>query len=276
MPINNQLQKEALGLIAGNGKFPILFAKCAKQKQDLRIVAIAITGDTSKMLKPLVDELNWVRPGELGKMLEILKEKGIRKVAMAGQVNPKNLFDKRISLDNELKNILENIKDKKADTIFKAIASRLENQGLEIINSTTYVTEYLPKLGVLTKRCPTEREWEDIRFGKTIAKAVALLDIGQTVVVKEKAILAIEALEGTNATILRGARIAGFGAVVVKVSRPNQDMRFDIPVVGLKTIEILLKVKASCLAIEAEKTLFLDKEKSLELANKHNLCVIAT
>lgn len=275
MPLENNLSDKTLGLIAGNGKFPILFAKCAKEKENLKIVAIAIKGDTSKALKEFVDEIFWVNVGEFIRMLKIFKEKKIKKVAMAGQVNPKNLFNKKVVLDDELKNILTQIKDKKADTVFKAIARRIEEDGFELIDSTTYVEEYLPKLGVLSKRTPTEREWEDIRFGKEIAKAIAFLDIGQSVVVKEKAVLAVEAMEGTNATILRGAKIAQFGAVIVKVSRPKQDMRFDIPVVGLKTIEILLKVKASCLAIESEKTLFLDKEKSLDLANRHNLCVIA-
>ncbi len=275
MPLNQEIQFDTLGLIAGNGKFPLLFAKCAKEKANLRIIAIAIKGDTSRQLKSLVDELYWVSAGEFKKMLNILKEKKIKNVAMAGQVSPKNLFSRKVIFDDEVKNILAGIQDKKADTIFKAFAKRFEQDGIELLNSTSYITEHLPKLGVLTKRTPTEREWEDIRFGKEIAKAVAFLDIGQTVVVKEKAILAIEAMEGTNSAILRGAKIAQFGAVVIKVSRPNQDMRFDIPVVGLKTISTLLKAKAACLAIEADKTLFLDKEKSLQLADKHNLCIIA-
>ncbi len=276
MPLEKPLETDTpLGLIAGNGKFPILFAQCAKEKKGLKILAIAIRGDTSAVLSNFVDEIIWVKVGEFKKMLSIFKAKNVKKVAMAGQVNPKNLFNKKVTLDNELQNILSGIKDKKADTIFKAIAKRIEEEGFELIDSTSYISEHLPKLGILTKRTPTQREWEDIRFGKEIAKAVAFLDIGQTIVVKEKAILAIEAMEGTNTTILRGAKIARFGAVVVKVSRPGQDMRFDIPVVGLKTIQNLLKGRASCLAIESEKTLFLDKEKSIKLADRHNICVIA-
>lgn len=262
-------------MIAGNGRFPLLFAKCAKEKANLKIVAIAIKADTSRKISQFVDEVLWVNVGEFKKMLEYFKEKNIKKIAMAGQVSPRNLFNKKIVFDAELKAILATIRDKKADTIFKAIANRIEADGFELINSTSYITEHLPKLGCLTKRTPTEREWQDIRFGKEIAKAVAFLDIGQTVVVKEKAILAIEAMEGTNATILRGAKIAQFGAVVIKVSRPNQDLRFDIPVVGLKTIQTLIKGKLSCLAIEADKTLFLDKEKSLAIADKNNLCIIS-
>jgi hypothetical protein len=266
---------ETLGIIAGNGKFPLLFAECAKKQGNLKIIAIAIKNDTSRQIRGFVDEVYWVNVGEFKKMLAIFKENNIKRVAMAGQVSPKTLFNKKIVFDAELKAILSTIKDKKADTIFKAIASRIEADGFELINSTSYIAEHLPKLGVLSKRTPTDREWQDIRFGKEIAKAIAYLDIGQTVVVKEKAILAIEAMEGTNTAILRGAKIARFGAVVIKVSRPNQDLRFDIPVVGLKTIQALIKGKASCLAIEAEKTLFLDKEASLKLANKHNLCVIS-
>jgi Uncharacterized protein conserved in bacteria len=255
--------------------FPFFLPNAQKKEGNLKIIAIAIKGDTSRHINGFVDEVYWVNVGEFKKMMGILKEKNIKRVAMAGQVSPRTLFNKKIVFDAELKAILAAIKDKKADTIFKAIASRIEAGGFELINSTSYISEHLPKLGVLSKRTPTDREWQDIRFGKEIAKAIAYLDIGQTVVVQEKAILAIEAMEGTNATILRGAKIAQFGAVVVKVSRPNQDLRFDIPVVGLKTIQALIKGKASCLAIEAEKTLFLDKEVSLKLANKHNLCILA-
>lgn len=266
--------KQTLGLIAGNGRFPLLFARAAKDK-GLRIIAIGIKGDTSGGLNRLVDKLFWIYPGQLQKLFEILQKEGIKKVIMAGQVNPKNLFDKRLFPDEELKKLFENLKDKKADTIFSAVADKLQSLGMELVNSTTFLDNFLCPAGVFTKRAPTESEWEDIRFGKEIAKAIAYFDIGQTVVVKQKAILAIEALEGTDATILRGGRLGNGCAIVVKVSKPKQDMRFDIPVIGLRTVKTLIRSQVACLAVESQKTLFLDKESAIALADKKGICIIA-
>lgn len=266
---------ERIGLIAGNGKFPILFAKIAKQKKDIEIITVAIKGDTSKILNRFIDKIYWVGAGELGKMLDFFKRERIEKVVMAGQVNPENLFDKRVSLDEELKDLFEHIKDRKADTIFNAVANRLKKININLIDPTPYIRSLMPTKGVFTEVAPSQQDWEDINFGRDIAKAIGHLDIGQTVVVKQKAILAIEAMEGTDKAILRGGKIGKGDTIVVKVSKPNQDMRFDIPVVGLNTMKFLIKSKARCLAIEAEKTLFLDRQQSIKLANKKKLCIIA-
>jgi len=268
-------QERPLGLIAGNGKFPLLFAKVARDK-GIKIVAVAIKGDTSRHITGLVDKLFWIGPGQLQKLFEVFRQEGVKRAIMAGQVNPKNLFDKRLSPDDELRELFENIRDKKADTIFSAVADRLKVQGIDLIDSTTLLDEFLCPAGVLTKRSPTPQEWEDIRFGKEIAKAIAYFDIGQTVVVKQKAVLAVEALEGTDNTILRGGKIGNGNAVVIKVSKPKQDMRFDIPVIGLRTVKKLICAKVSCLAVEAGETLFLDKGSAVCLANKKGICIIAT
>ena len=172
---------------------------------------------------------------------------------MAGQVDPDNLFEKNVVFDKEFQKIFDAIRDRKADTIFSAIADKLQSQGIRLVDSTFLLKEYLAPKGTLTQRAPTERELDDIEFGRNIAKAMGDLDVGQTVVIKEKAILAIEAMEGTDRAIARGAGIARGGAVVVKMSKPNQDLRFDVPVVGPRTLQTMIRTRARCLGIEAGK-----------------------
>ena len=272
------LEKETnkkIGMIAGNGKFPIIFAQSAKSSADLELVAIGIINDTSRRLSKFVDKIYWIQAGQYNRLIEILKNEQISKLAMVGQISPRKLFDKRIVVDEELLDLLENIRNKKADTIFGAVANKLEQKGIEIINSTTYMKDYLPAKSTLTSRVPTEQEWEDINFGRETAKAIANLDIGQTVVVKQKAVLAVEAFEGTDRTIRRGGMIGGGNIVAVKVSKPKQDLRFDIPVIGPRTIKTLIKARAACLAIEADKTLVIDREDCIKLADKYGISVVA-
>jgi len=265
---------EKIGLIAGNRRFPIIFSEAAK-KMNYYIVAVAIRGDTSYKLRKYVDKIYWISLNEFRKLSEIFKNEGITKIVMVGQISPHRLFSKEIDKDEELKNILNAIKDKKADTIFGAIAERLKGLGFELIDSTTFIEDLLPQKGTLTRREPTFSEWEDIYFGLDLAKEIAYLDIGQTVAVKNKAIVAVEALEGTDKLIRRAGQITPGGLAVVKVSKPNQDMRFDIPVVGLNTVKNIIKAKVNCLAIEAGKTIFLDKEASIALADKKGISMVA-
>lgn len=265
---------EKIGLIAGNRKFPFLFAQGAKKK-GYYVVAVAIKGDTSVRLKPFVDKIYWIGLSEFSRMFEIFKEEGVGKVIMAGQISPRRLFSKEIYKDKELKKLLSELKNKKADTIFGAIADKLKEAGFELLNSTTFIKEFLPEKGTLTKQEPGFSGWENIYFGLGLAKSVAYLDIGQTVAVKDKAVVAVEALEGTDNLIRRAGRITRGGVTIVKVSKPNQDMRFDIPVVGLNTVKNLAKAKAACLAIEADKTLFIDRQESIKLANRHNISIVA-
>ncbi|MCX5704616.1 MAG: UDP-2,3-diacylglucosamine diphosphatase LpxI [Candidatus Omnitrophica bacterium] len=265
---------EKIGLIAGNRKFPLLFAEAAR-KRGVSIVAIAIKGDTNPQLKRFVDNIHWLGLREFRRMFEIFKQEGVSKVIMAGQISPHRLFSKEVQKDSMLKEMLDSIKDQRADTIFGAIADKLKAEGLELIDSTTYITDFLPQKGTLTKRVPDFAEWEDIYFGLEMAKAIGYLDIGQTVAVKHKAIVAVEALEGTDNLIRRAGRLSRRGFVIVKVSKPKQDKRFDIPVIGLNTIKTIFSCGGRCLAIEAQKTLFIDRDKSLAFADRKGMTIVS-
>jgi len=265
---------EKIGVIAGNRKFPIVFSQAARLR-GFSVVAIAIKGDTSRRLKHSVDKVYWLSLAEFSKIFDIFKKEGINRVIMAGQISPYRLFGKEINRDPQLREMLAEIKDKRADTIFGAIAAKLKDHGLELIDSTTFVGDFLPEKGTLTKKEPTSETRQDIYFGFEIARHIGNLDIGQTVAVKHKAIVAVEALEGTDNLIRRAGRLARGGITVVKVSKPKQDMRFDIPVVGLNTVKNLVKANAACLAIEAGKTLFIDKEQAVRLADRKGIVIVA-
>jgi DUF1009 family protein len=265
---------EKIGLIAGNRRFPILFAEAAK-KRSYEIVAVAVKRETSARLKNYVDKIYWLGLDEFGRLFEIFRSEGISDLAMAGQISPRRLFSKEILKSRGLQELLENLEDKRADTIFAAVARKIEACGFRLLDSTIFLKEYMPQQGVLTKKQPDFRQWEDIYFGLEIAKNSASLDIGQVVAVKHKAIVAVEALEGTDSLIRRAGRLARSGISVVKVSKPKQDMRFDIPVVGVNTIKALRAAQAACLAIEAGRTLFLDCQKAVNLADNWGLAVVA-
>jgi DUF1009 family protein len=263
-----------IGLIAGNRKFPILFAREAR-KQGFSVVAAAIKKDTSCRLRYFVDKIFWVGLGDFSRLFELFRLEGINELVMAGQISPRRLFSREVQESRVLKDLLAGIEDKKADTIFSMAAKMLEKEGFRILDSTTFLREYMPAKGTLTKNEPDAGVWEDIRFGLPLAKEVAGLDIGQTVAVKNKAIVAVEALEGTDNLIRRAGRISRAGATIIKVSKPSQDMRFDIPVIGLDTIKNIIRAKARCLAFEADKTLFIDREKAVALADGRGIAVVA-
>ncbi len=266
---------ETIGLIAGNGRFPILFARAAKE-QNIQVVAAGIKGDTAWHLKFFVSELRWFQVGQLAALFQYFLSQGVRRVIMAGQVHPRNLFDNTVNLDGEFEDLFRALQDRKADTIFSAVADKLHQHGLELLDSTFLLKKYLAPRGTLTRRGPTLLELDDIAFGKQIAKTMGGLDIGQTVVIKNKAIVAIEAMEGTDRCIVRGGGIAQQGAVVVKMSKPEQDFRFDVPVVGPQTVRHMARVRAGCLAIEAGKTILIDPLKTIALANKAAICIVST
>lgn len=263
-----------IGLIAGSGKFPILFSRAARD-QNIKVVAAGVKGDTSFLLRALVDHFSMFRAGELKKLFEYFQSHDIHHVIMAGQVNPNHLFDPHVQMDEEFEKLFKAIRDRKADTIFSAVADKLQEHGMKLVDSTFLIEPYLAPAGTLTKRGPTEAELEDIDFGRHIAKSMGGLDIGQTVVVKEKAIVAIEAMEGTDRCILRGGRIARQGAVVVKMSKPQQDQRFDVPVVGPRTLQNMARVRAGCLAVEKNKTILIDRDVCVKLADKAGICIVA-
>jgi UDP-2,3-diacylglucosamine hydrolase len=264
----------SIGLIAGNGEFPFLFARAARD-QSYKITAAGVTGDTSPLLYFFVDRFRYFRVGELKKLFQYFRANAVEQVIMAGQVNQDNLFNPAVKLDEEFQALHDALRDRKADTIFTAVADRLRQEGMTLLDSTFLLKKYLAPKGTLTKRAPTLGELKDIEFGLGLAKQMGSNDIGQTVVVKEKAIVAIEAMEGTDKTIGRGGAIARQGAVVVKTSKPAQDNRFDVPVIGPRTVRAMARVKAACLAIEAGKTLIIDREKTVDWANKAGICIVA-
>ncbi len=265
---------ETIGVIAGNRKFPIEVCQAARAK-GYSVVAIAIRGDTSLALKKFVDKIHWVSLAQFSHIFTLLKAEGVKKVIMAGQISPRRLFSNEVQRDPELKGLLAGIKDKRADTIFGEIVARFTVRGFEVMDSTAFIEDLLPRKGTLTRITPPFEVWDDVYFGFQIAKAIGQFDIGQTVAVKQKVVVAVEAFEGTDNLIRRAGRMTRGGMTVVKTAKPSQDMRFDIPVVGLNTVKTLIAARAACLAIEAGKTLFLDREASVRLAEKAGLAIVA-
>ncbi len=274
MPFDKIPPDKRIGLIAGSGRFPIIFAQEAR-KHGCSLITIAIKGDASSSLKGISDIFYSLDVVNFLELFTRLRKEGITKCLMAGQINPMNLFKDNIRRSPELVRFLSDLKDKRADTIFGAIAKRLNDEGIELIDSTMYLEDYLPQEGVLTKRKPTQNELEDIQFGFKIAKKLGEADVGQTVCIKDKIVVGVEAIEGTDATILRSGRIAKKGLVVIKTSKPNQDMRFDIPLIGPRTIKNLARINAAVLAIEAKKTLVLDKNECVSLADRNNIAILS-
>ncbi|MFH1855775.1 MAG: UDP-2,3-diacylglucosamine diphosphatase LpxI [Candidatus Omnitrophota bacterium] len=266
---------QRIGLIAGNGQLPIMWAKSAC-KNGAEVIAFAFYGETDKSLQNQVKKIYWFKLGELSKFIKTIKAEKVDKAIMIGQIRPVHfLFRSFFSKDEELRSLLNQVKDKRGNSLLAAFANRIEKEGIELLDSRTFIQDYLPQAGNLTRINVDEKIKKDIEFGLKIAREMAMLDIGQTVVVKDLTVLAVEAIEGTNKAILRGAELGGRGVVVIKTASPKHDMRFDIPVFGPKTIYYLRKVKAKALAIEAQRTIIIDKEKTLNLAEKNNIVVIA-
>jgi UDP-2,3-diacylglucosamine hydrolase len=264
---------EKIGLIAGNGAFPIEFAKAAGQK-GVKVVAVALEGETLPELAQWVDGIFWVKVGHLGKLISIFKEQDVKDVMMAGGVKKTHLFSGSLP-DMRGMAFLAKMIYKKDDSILRALADELASEGITVRESTLYLDGILAKPGVLTKRKPSKNEQRDIDFGWQMAKEIGRLDIGQTVLVKDQAVLAVEAIEGTDEAIRRGGLLCGQGAVVVKVCKPNQDLRFDLPAIGSQTIQTMKQVKAACLAVEAGKTIIIDRETVIADANKAGIAIIA-
>ena len=246
----------------------------AVRKRGLRIVAVAHEGETDPVLTERVDHITWVKLGQFGKLIKTLKKNNVSRALMAGTISKQRIFGK---IRPDLKGIA--FASKLAifhdDGILRAVADELAREGIEIVSSTIYLPELLAPSGCLTRRKPGKAEKEDIYFGWQIAKELGRLDVGQCVVVRRKTVLALEAIEGTNAAILRGGALAEEKAVVVKVSKPNQDLRFDVPSVGLETVKTMSEAKASILAVEAGKTIIFEKREMIEYANKYGISIIS-
>ncbi|MFZ0063434.1 MAG: UDP-2,3-diacylglucosamine diphosphatase LpxI [Pyrinomonadaceae bacterium] len=300
------------GLIAGNGKFPLLVAEGARRAGDSLCVA-AIHEETDPIIERLADRVEWVGIGQLGKMIRFFKEEGVEQAIMAGQVRHVQIFSRAVP-DARMLKLLWKLPRRNTDSLIGAIADELQSEGIKLIDSTHFLQDQLAQLGTLTTRQPDEREQGDIDYGLAIAREIARLDLGQTIVVRSKACVAIEAMEGTDATIrragsltrtgpevpahlesdesrpeapggivrglaglLRGKRpnLAGGRLTVVKLAKPDQDMRFDVPVTGLPTIEAMIEAGATCLCVSAGKTLMFDRDEMLALANRNGIAIVA-
>jgi len=264
--------REIIGIIAGGGQFPILAADSAR-KHGFYVVAVAHQGDTDPALADVTDKITWVKLGQLGKIISVLKKEGVKKALMAGTISKRNMFGRTMP---DLKGIalISRLAIFHDDGILRAVASEFAKEGIEIVSSTQYLPELIAPEGCLTKKKPDKAQEEDIRLGWKVAKELGRLDVGQCVVIRNRSVLALEAIDGTNETITRGGRIAGKDAVVVKVSKPEQDLRFDVPSAGLETLEVMSGVNASVLAVEAGKTLLFDREKMIEYADKAGISIV--
>jgi UDP-2,3-diacylglucosamine hydrolase len=280
-----QITNNKLGLIAGNGNMPLLLLDAAVAR-GAEVVVTAIKEETSPEIeKRGAKSVDWLSLGELGKLIETFHREGVSTAVMAGQVKHKQIFSS-IRPDWKLAKVLMSLGTRNTDSLIGAVAKVLEEEGIRLINSTTYLEPLLAKAGVLTKRAPTDDERANIAYGREVARGLAQFDIGQTVVIAAKACVAVEAMEGTDATIARAGEImrsldadaSTFDRklTVVKVAKPNQDMRFDVPIVGVKTVEIMNAAGASCMAIDAGKCLLIDGDKVIEAADAAEMCIIAS
>lgn len=260
-----------LAIIAGNGVYPQAMVRAARAAGVTRVVVAAFENETDPVLAKLVDEIEWLRVGQLGKMLGILKKSGATHAVMSGQIHPKNLFDLRPDLKALV--VLARLKRRNAESIFGAIADEMKAIGVELLPATTYMEEHLAPAGLIAGPKLKPRDEEDLRYGFHIAKESSRLDIGQTVVVKNGTVLAVEAFEGTNAAIARGGELGRKDALMVKVSKPNQDFRFDVPVVGPLTLEAARAAKLRAIGVEAGKTLLLEREKLTTLAAEYRISI---
>ncbi len=274
--LNNKIditKLDRIGLIAGTGELPQILAKQAVE-DNIKVFAIALSKDSISSLRPVCDKVFHLGIGQTNKVIKTLKNEKIKNVIIIGKVDKKVIFQPKIFDFRALK-ILKNIKLKDDKSLMMVVIDELKSEGICCLNQSLFLRKLFLSKGVLTKRKPTKSEWEGIEYGFTIAKEIARMEIGQTIVIKNKSIVAVEAMEGTDQTIMRGLKIAGKGAVVVKVSRPKQDFRYDIPTVGETTLSIIIKGKASVLALDAKRTLVVNKEKMIELANKYKISIVA-
>ena len=265
---------DTLFLIAGNGSYPRLAARGAREAGVRRIVAAAFEGETDPSLANFTDELHWMRVGQLGRMLDSAKTSGATASMMAGQIAPGNLFDLRPDFKALL--LLAKLRERNAETLFGAIAGELEKIGVPLLLATTFLEKHLAPEGLIAGPSPKERLIDDIAYGLGIAKEVSRLDIGQTVVVRNGTVLAVEGFDGTDATIRRGGELGKGKAVVVKVSKPRQDMRFDVPVVGPRTLEAAAAAGVTAIAMEAGRTLLLDADHLRDFASTHRITLWGT
>jgi DUF1009 family protein len=264
---------DTLGIIAGNGVYPRLLADAARRAGVKRIVATAFTDETDDRLAGKVDEIHWMRVGQLGKLIACFQTAGVTGAIMAGQIAPKNLFDLRPDWKTLL--LLARLKRRNAESIFAAIGDELARAGITLLRATSFLEDCLAPAGLIAGRKLSRREEEDVALGFEIAREISRLDIGQTVIVRNGTVLAVEGFEGTNEAIKRGGALGGKNAIMVKVAKPDQDMRFDVPVIGIATVNVAAEAQLRIIAIEAGRTLLLEKEATIEQATRANISIVA-
>ena len=264
---------DVLGIIAGNGIYPRLLADSARKAGVRKIIAAAFTDETDPALAQHVDLIEWMRVGQLGRLLKFFRDQNIHHAIMAGQIAPKNLFDLRPDWKALL--VLAKLKQRNAETIFAAIADELAKVDVDLLPATSFLEDSIAPAGLIAGPKLSHREEEDVDFGWKIATEIARFDIGQTVIVKNGTVLAVEAFERTNDAIKRGGALARKGAVMIKVPKPSQDMRFDVPVIGIETIRVAAAVKLRVIAVETGRTLLLERDAIIDLANRSNISIVA-
>lgn len=262
------------GLIAGNGQFPFLVVEGAK-KAGASLAVVAIKEETDRHIDEVADNVLWVNIGQLGKMIDFLKKQGVEKAIMAGQVKHVQIFSGAVP-DMRMLKMLWNLPKRNTDSLIGGVAAEMASEGIELIDSTFFVGDHLAPHGPITKRPPSDIENENIEYGLHIASEIARLDLGQTIVVRAKACVAVEAMEGTDAAIKRAGELANGKLTVVKVAKPNQDMRFDVPVIGSPTIETMAAAGATCLSVTAGKTLIFDRDQTIALADRHKIAIVGS
>ena len=262
------------GLIAGNGQFPFLVVEGAR-RQGASLAVVAIKEETDKRIDEVADSVTWVSIGQLGKMIDFFKNQGVTSAMMAGQVKHVQIFSGALP-DVRMIKMLWNLPRRNTDSLIGGVADELAKEGIELIDSTFFLQDNLAPAGTLTKRAPNDTERGNIEYGLHIADEIARLDLGQTIVIRAKACVAIEAMEGTDATIRRAGELANGKLTVVKVAKPDQDMRFDVPVVGVPTIETMVAAGATCLSITAGKTLIFNRDEMLDLANRKGISIVGS
>jgi DUF1009 family protein len=265
-------EMKRVGLIAGSGQFPIIFSQAARER-GLLVYAVAHVGETDPGLETFVEEVKWIKLGQLRSLVRFFKAHGVKDAAMAGAITKTKIFSD-VRPDLKALKVLATVDHTQDDGVLRAVALELEKEGISIRAATFLLPELLAKEGCWTRRKPSRSEMADVRFGWRIVKEIGKLDVGQTLVVRGGSVMAVEAIDGTDATIRRGGQLGKEKTVVVKASKPIQDMRFDMPAVGVRTIETMCAVKAAVLAVEAEKTVVFDKEKMVRLADENRIAII--
>jgi len=264
---------ETFGIIAGNGVYPRLLADSARKAGVKQIVAAAFTGETDPILGQHVDLIEWMRVGQLGRLLRFFREEKVHHAIMAGQIAPKNLFD--LHPDWKALLLLGKLRQRNAESIFTGIADELAKIDVALLPATTFLEDSIATAGLIAGPKLSRREEEDVDLGWKIAKEIARLNIGQTVIVKNGTIIAVEAFEGTNEAIKRSGTLARKGGVMIKVAKPDQDMRFDVPVIGIETLRVASEARLRVIAVEAGKTLLLERDAIVDLANRSKISILA-